>query len=352
MFRHLDFSLMEVAGNANILAECGDCGHLFRVMDGEHREVLEELYQSTEYAEHKEARVVRQGGAEVHAAVAQARVVLQQLGDTRPPGILDIGCFDGALLGAFENEGYGGRLVGFDVEERLAFKDHCTGEFTTGPLDEIQGSFGLILLSQSLMYIRDLTGLFAEIDRLLAPGGSLFVHVPDILQKPPMILLADQHHYFTKGKLGALLARNGFVPEFLENTPFPRDLLALSRKGKTGNLPTETVLPTLASSLDTTAGCWQELAGGLDGYTILGTTMEAAFAHSLEPGKTTAFVDEDPHKVGGLFQGLPVLHPSSLQAGQHCILPLGQSALPLLLRFETQYPGTFHLLEAGLRTVA
>jgi SAM-dependent methyltransferase len=354
LFRHLDFGPLGLPESCNRIGECCNCGHLYRIHTDREREFIDRLYKSGEYTAHREDHVVQHDDRLLQAATAQAELLLPHLEKSRGLAILDIGCFDGSLLGALKETGCSQRLVGFDVEQRPCFFEKCAGEFVTGSLDNVRGKFDLVILSQSLMYIKDLPALFRKTNSLLELGGRLFIHVPDILQKPSMLLLGDQYHYFTKGKLETLLQQFGYDPVFLPDTPFPRDLLMISKKTdeeKHYSQP-KMVLPGLIESMDATRNRLREMASTLGEYTVLGTTMEASFVHSLLPGKVTAFVDEDPHKVGNTFHGKPVFHPSGLSPRQHCILPLSSRAVHVLTRFEAEYKGHFHLLEAEIQTSA
>ena len=235
MFKHLDFSRFDLVNSKNILIECENCLHIFRVVDNNHALQIKQLYQSTEYAIHSEERNVYFKGQQVQACEAQSEIVLEYLSQSDPINILDIGCFDGSLLGAFEKLTKTDRLVGYDLEARSTFKENCSGIFTSNPIDFIDEKFDLIILSHSIIYIEDLKSLFINISKLLNKDGYLFIHIPNILKRPSMLLLGDQYHYFSPQSLDVLCSFFGFRNINLKSSIFEKDILFMGQKHKKTN---------------------------------------------------------------------------------------------------------------------
>ena len=53
------------------------------------------------------------------------------------------------------------------------------------------------------------------------------------------------------------------------------------------------------------------------------------------------FVDENPKKVGTLFNGLSVIHPRKLTGDDTIVLPYGPTAGYIKEKFEAHYLGEF-----------
>lgn len=341
-FRHLDFT--PLGGNAewpNTIVDCKYCGVLYRLLSPDQRKVLATLYTSCDYAEHKEAHMVRINDEMYHSFEAQADIVLAQWPEVANiRSILDIGCFDGKLLQALGARTKAERLVGYDVAPRPGFPRAEGFKFYCGDRVALEESFDLIVLSQSMIYIDDLDDLFSQFTKLLNPEGRIFVHVPNTAMRPSSLLLGDQVIYFTPASLDSLFSRHGYEIEFISNDVFQRDLLVLAKRS-----PKEAVrvciienirileqLTNMAKTLRAIPG--NELA-------ILGTTIEAAFAYSILLERVCIFIDENPNKLNNFFNGIPVLEPKDLLIGATCIVPMGSAAKDLVNRLTAKYPAQF-----------
>jgi len=263
-------------------------------------------------------------------------------------GVLDIGCFDGKLLVSLQKRLKAERFLGFDVDQRAGFPFDSGIEFTQKPIDEISGTFDLILMSQSLMYVPDLEDLFNTISRLLTREGIVFIQVPDLSLKPCASMLGDQHHYFSKSSIRSMLSHFNYECFFFTDTPFPKDILlfAMAKDFKSENPDNKInhekkLINEIKGYLDSMADNIQRISGESNIVAILGTTIDASFAYHLIPHRILYFVDENPKKVGTTFLGKPVLHPQSLEKDDVVIIPMGKTGEIIHERFSKQYPGIY-----------
>ena len=106
----------------------------------------------------------------------RAHVILQLLGDefSAAGAIADIGSGTGIMKNALE-EGSGKYIMGFELDiqfiverTRVIGADACR-------LPVRDGVFDLVLLNHLYEHVRDQAGLFREVWRVLAPGGSAYV---------------------------------------------------------------------------------------------------------------------------------------------------------------------------------
>ncbi len=358
-FRHLDFDEFKLASE-NILCECSNCGALFRSFDLSEEDVSNDLidianiYKSKYYAKHKMAHMVHEkdSGTMSPLSEVQAKIIVDSLPTIQNiKGILDIGCFDGKLLVSLKKRLNAERFLGFDVDQRAGFPFELGIEFTQKPIDVITGTYDLILLSHSIMYIPDLENLFNNISRLLSEQGAVFIQVPDLSLKPCSILLGDQHHYFSKRSIKSMLQYFNFDCSFFSNTLFPKDILLFAKlqgfqnKNLKGNLNHgKKILNDVKSYLDLMVNNLQLISTDIHKLVILGTTIEASFVYHQFPGRVMYFVDENPMKIGGYFQGKPVIHPSELLEDSICIVPMGKHAKGLLERLKKEFNGNFVLV--------
>ncbi|HSS19402.1 MAG TPA: class I SAM-dependent methyltransferase [Pyrinomonadaceae bacterium] len=134
--------------------------------------------------------------------------------------ILDVGCATGALLQSLRSKGPK-ELIGIDLAEypisfgkaRYGLDLRCGTLTSTNLPDQY---FDLITLIDVVEHLEDLKNFSAEVQRLLKPGGSLFVCTPNYLsyklaKDDWSCLYQDFEHlqYFSKQSLTRLFADAG-----------------------------------------------------------------------------------------------------------------------------------------------
>jgi len=344
MFRHLDFQLFD--SGSNYLARCCHCSAVFRFGGSTTTASIDDVYRSTEYATDRtnvHAVFVDDFPEPVSPFFLQSKILLDLIPNTAPK-ILDIGCFDGSLLGELDKQLEGAYLCGFDVNDNMRnlFPDGSNFRFFVGDLALVKGQFDLIVMSHSMQYIHNVPYLMHNLQRLLRPNGLVFVQVPDFSIKPCSILFGDTHYHYTCDILNNIFGCYGFAICKQDNSWFPRDLLAIARSDSSNEL----VLVKDSSIYD----CVDYLEYAKDKLTqlkcssnvaVLGTTIEAAFASSVLGSVVKFFVDENPKKVGTLFNGLSVVHPRKLTGDDTIVLPYGPTAGHIKEKFEAHYLGEF-----------
>jgi len=127
---------------------------------------------------------------------------------------LDLGCGDGAMSGAIPAE----TLTLADVSAvaldraraRLPGTEAVELE-PDAPLPFPDGSFDLVVCTETLEHVRDVQLLLSEVRRVLEPGGRVAITTPAhrrrITAPDP---LSPHLRFLTKRTLGALLDRMGF----------------------------------------------------------------------------------------------------------------------------------------------
>ena len=104
-----------------------------------------------------------------------------------PDRVLDFGCGTGEIAHALQLRGY--RVSACDIaEEMIALCRHAFGDdvhwvtldVATSTLPFDAGSFAGIVASSVLEYVPDVDAVVSEWARVLRPGGSLVVTVPDV----------------------------------------------------------------------------------------------------------------------------------------------------------------------------
>lgn len=135
--------------------------------------------------------------------------------------ILDIGAGRGGLLAAFVRLGYG-RVAGLDPSEGCVAAMRSSGLFAAvGEIEDEQWAtdprfFDLVVLSHVLEHVFDVADAFERIARRVAPGGAIYIEVPDASRYttegfPPYYFFDPEHiNHFDAATLAALAGRHGW----------------------------------------------------------------------------------------------------------------------------------------------
>lgn len=113
----------------------------------------------------------------------QRRLILELLGDVRGRTILDVGCGDGAL--ALELHKRGAIVTGIDMSDAMidaaraaARQQRADVAFVVAPAEAIPfppESFDTVVAVTILCFVQDAAPVFAELARVLRPGGYLVI---------------------------------------------------------------------------------------------------------------------------------------------------------------------------------
>ncbi len=343
LFRHLDFATIKQSGK---IGRCGACQMLFNIVTEQDIKELDNLYAGIAYARSGQTgqTLSLHGQQEpVTRSYLQAGM-LRQLLYTESPSILDIGCFDGALLAELDLHFKDASLHGFDVNIHLQFESSQKENFRfwTSDLAAVAACFDVICMSHSIMYLRDIPDLMHQIHRLLKPEGFVFLQMPDISKRPYSILLDDQYYYFSPIILRNMFSLFGFDLTLLDNEWCPREIIAIARP--TTSIPDSMIMDfqtiQCAQYLDTTAEKLMRLPSA-SRIGVLGTTVNAAFVDSVLGATIDFFADENPHRTEGKFRGKDVCHPRLLRDSDLLIIPFGESNQSIQCKFAREYKGEF-----------
>jgi SAM-dependent methyltransferase len=320
VFRHLDFTDVGVTGT---VSECRSCGAIAaadceRVADVH----CEFLFDAKYVAAAPTAHMVRGANSDDTRPARQAAWIATHLAKVGipEPAILDVGCFDGALLKELGARQPSARLLaGYDPNPALAayFPKESPFEFHS-TCDSLAGaSFDIIMASHSLMYERQLPEAFTSLTEVLAKDGLLIVIMPDILRNAPYLLMGDQYWFGVPEYLTRLLNDRGLSAERGSPEDWGHDLVLLA-SANSDRQPLEPLppqfpqVPAILADLQRSAATLAALPEDGPGYHVLGRTANAAFAASVLGAKCIGFVDE-AIKVGPrVFRSLPAIHPADL----------------------------------------
>lgn len=95
--------------------------------------------------------------------------------------ILDVGAGEGALTQKLHQMGYRMKACDFSPEAYKYTGVGCDAVDITGPFPYADGSFDLVIAVEVTEHILDHENFFSEINRILKPGGKLYISTPNIL---------------------------------------------------------------------------------------------------------------------------------------------------------------------------
>ncbi len=183
-----------------------------------------------------------------------------------PREVLDIGCFCGGTGRWLKRRFPGAKLIGVEMLEaaaaiaRPAYEEVHVGKLEQFDLDRWQGRFDAIIAADVLEHMYNPWGALQKLIPLLAPGGALYISLPNIRNLGVMTALAggdwryaasgilDITHirFFTRAQTREMLEQTGWVIDDLKFkldrklvAAFPNQNLEEVRKISAGPLTLE-----------------------------------------------------------------------------------------------------------------
>jgi len=159
-FRHLDFETIKPHGT---LSRCSTCQLVANQITEEDTKVIRDMFESETYMRCQlMTHTICSDDSKVPEtrSALQARLLREKLHISNP-AILDIGCFTGELLLELNSCFEAANLHGFDVSEDLFshFPSNKNFHYWSGDLAVIDRKFDVIILSGSIMYIKEIQKL-------------------------------------------------------------------------------------------------------------------------------------------------------------------------------------------------
>ena len=315
------------------LTICESCGTIQKTPDAKWLDEIRRIYEAYQIYH-------LSGGAEqvIFSAAGQAvprshtlvDFVVSKLPRHEGGRLIDLGCGNGAALASFSRALPGWRLDGSELSDRVlpilkeipGFETLYTGEVP-------QQAYDVVSMIHSLEHYVSPHDVLSEAAALLAPGGTLFVEVPDVETSPFDLLVADHRTHFTRATLGMLAARAAIEPDYLDNKLLPKENTLLAHRGTAPRgVPAD---PGFGLKIVTRTLAWLEdvvdaatrLASQNSGIGIFGTSISAMWLYGPLRDKVDFFVDEDRSRVGQEFDGRPIRAPQDVPAGAAVFVPLG-----------------------------
>jgi 2-polyprenyl-3-methyl-5-hydroxy-6-metoxy-1,4-benzoquinol methylase len=314
---------------------CGSCGAAQSPTDEQWQQEVREIYEAYRSFQ-------TYGGPEqqvLDASTGQLRrrslVLLDRLAAIAgfPCGgsVLDVGCGGGATLRGFAESG-AWRCFGFEMDDRdlplLRSIPNFEGLYTC-PARELPLRFDVITMVHSLEHFPGPADVLADLLPKLAPGGRLFIQVPNAAANPLDLVVADHMLHFTPSTLRRIVRRAGYDVDTLSTAWISKELSLIARPAATAIQTTESGAEEAIQNvcrqvkwLDLLAKSAHESALHAENFGIFGATIAASWLCGVLGDRVKFFVDEDANRAGRMHLERPVLDPEQVPPGSTVFLAL------------------------------
>jgi SAM-dependent methyltransferase len=250
---------------------------------------------------------------------------------------IDIGCGNGAMLRALSAQFPGYALWGLELDDRYlgAMRDIPRFQgLKLGELSVLEGSYTLVTMVHALEHFTEPFAALAALRSRLAPGGMLYIQVPNLIENPFDLLIADHVTHFTPGALEHLLIRAGYAIARLETGWARKELSVLAYPA---DAPPTPALPPSPSDVAERHLRWLDAtmaaahgAAAAPLFGIFGTSIAATWLAGALAGRVAFHVDEDESRQGRAFFGAPVLSPAEVPPGATVFLALAPAVADVI----------------------
>ena len=326
------------------LGVCARCGSVQKIIDEQWRADIARIYQ--DYTIYFQASGAEQAvfiGDAAQLMSRSDRLVSQVVAHVDLPAtgrLLDIGCGNGAFIGAFSNAMPGWTLAGTELSDtNKATVEAIRGveALYTCALADTPGCFGMISLVHVLEHIADPTSFLRTVAAKLEHGGTLFIEVPDAARNPFDLMIADHATHFTPASLTALVEGVGFSITTLSEDWVSKEISAVATRARVRSTVSAIGGDPATDGLDwlvATRTAAQDLCAGAAGrpFGLFGSSIAATWLAQGVDRAMDFFVDEDIHRHGERFFDRPVLSPGDVPAGSVVFVGIGGDAAARVAR--------------------
>jgi 2-polyprenyl-3-methyl-5-hydroxy-6-metoxy-1,4-benzoquinol methylase len=193
--------------------------------------VLGSFYESDFYTNYRRVEDLRRNGDPYFSAsmYTDMRALAGLAASCSPTSVLDYGCGTGSFLGLLRDEfgidGVEGLEISREARERAR---EAYGLQVAGSTESLrQDAYDLVLLLEVIEHVPDPGRFFADVARLVRPGGSILITTPAVDNLIGRYLPQLSLHYtapshvslFTTKAIRALLDRFSFTPVHFATDP-------------------------------------------------------------------------------------------------------------------------------------
>lgn len=323
---------------------CEHCGTIQKIPDTRWQEEVQKIYDAYEIyhlSEGTEQLIFLPEGSSVPRSQALVNFIVSQ--SSLPSGegqLLDIGCGNGSAISNFSRTLPEWSFDGSELSEKFLPVLRSIERFRklhTDPLATVSDRYDLVSMIHSLEHIPDPYSALKTAAKLTKTDGKIFIEVPDIESSPFDLLVADHLTHFSCETLGALASRCSVQIDIIKNTVLPKEITLLGHRASV-----KETLPDPSHGLriceETVAWLEQVLTTAKNAamessqFGIFGSSISGIWLYGALRKKVHFFVDEDASKIGGSFEGVPIVSPDQVPIGATIFVPLVPSVAANIIR--------------------
>lgn len=306
------------------LCICRHCSSVQKIIDEAWQAEVSKIYQSYSiyHQSNGAEQVIFNIGSEmgVPRSMQLLEYLLSAVELPKKGRLMDVGCGNGALLSSFSQKMPDWSLVGTELNGKYALqieKIKQVEKLYTGVPEDVAGTFDVITLVHLLEHVQNPKAFLLDLQKKLNPDGLLVIEIPNYLQNPFDLLVADHCTHFNMKTAEALLVNAGYQIISITDKWIPREISIIVKKSsRTGE--SLTVDDNIVQAV-TTRIKWLEKTKNLaldmlnqDNVGIFGTSIAATWLSCELGNRESYFVDEDLHRVGKIHLDKPIYHPKDL----------------------------------------
>ena len=299
------------------LLTCRGCGVLQTRVDSRWLSHIEKIYRR--YAIYPQTRGVAEQKVVVaprFAPLSRSAVIAEGLLRKKFLGaglrILEIGAGAGFLLREIKKKSPGTRLYAVEKSpsclRSIVRRGICAGVYED--LAKVPEAMDRILLIHTLEHIPFPAQFLAGLRGKMRERGKLFIQVPNTPSNPFLLTVADHCSHFTRASLIRCLAQGGWHPEKVWLSMGEKEIsgiFSLAKRDSHGKLGGTSGVERQIRWLAKVESFFSRLRQKVN---VFGTSLGGTWLASGHREKISAFLDEDPARVGSKFMGIPIRHPN------------------------------------------
>ncbi len=309
------------------LVVCNDCKLIQKVVDNILLEEIESIYKNYEVyhqSEGEEQAVFNKEGVAQKRSQAIIDFILKSKAIEKKydqGSVLDFGCGNGEFLKTISSYLPKCELFGSDLSDKYKSELESIPNFKElySSQNKPERKFDLITLIHTLEHLINPFETLSFIRKSLKENGVLFIQVPNVIENPFDILIADHITHLMPDNLLYILSKAGFDMIDIKTDIVSKEISVIATPG-TGNVTiknAKTDLNFVTKLLNEHFQFINQIIKNAKKlksngeFGIFGTSISATWLYNYCP-EVKFFLDEDPNRVGKTLFDKPIYSPTEM----------------------------------------
>ncbi len=321
-----------IAGNIAVFF-CDRCGHAQGAGVAEVAQFYSDDYHILTANADEDDLYEMKDGLPVFRSVHQLATLLAKVDVPQGAQVLDYGCAKAATLKRLVSARADIKGHAFDVSDRYrsfwqAFLLEDAQATFTLP-DTWAKKFDVVISFFAFEHIDAPGQALADIRRVIKPGGTVYLIVPNALFNPADLVVIDHVNHFMPPSIEALLRRGGFEALDIDLKAHHGGVVVVARAATSSEpdwLPPAADVEAVRTRVESDCAYWQRLDEGFDrleqdlraeSFAVYGAGFYGRYiANTLRrPERIACFIDQNPFLRGKTLMGRAIVGPRDLPPG-------------------------------------